>query len=142
MLEILKHSFIHSITDTLKMLPILFLAYLFMEALEHFQGEKFVSFVKKSRRLGPLIGSALGIIPQCGFSGGIASLYAAGAVTTGTLFAVILSTSDELLPILFSNSVSPIFIIAFLSAKFLVSLAIGFVVDFILRKNHNSNCCN
>ncbi len=136
MLEILKHSFIHSIIDTLKMLPILFLAYLFMETLEHFEGEKFVLFVKKSRKLGPLLGSALGIIPQCGFSGGIASLYAAGAVTTGTLFAVILSTSDELLPILLSSSVSPVFIATFLAAKFLVSLAVGFLIDFVLRKNH------
>ncbi len=136
MLEILKHSFIHSASDTLKMLPILFLAYILMETLEHFEGEKFVAFIKKSRKLGPLLGAALGIIPQCGFSGGIASLYAAGAVTTGTLFAVILSTSDELLPILVSSSVTPVFIAAFLATKFLVALIVGFIIDIILRKKH------
>ena len=84
MLEFLKTIFEvveHPIIETLKMLPILFLAYLFMEWLEHADDGKMAKFVNKSRLFGPLFGSGLGLVPQCGFSGAIASMYAAGTVT-------------------------------------------------------------
>lgn len=136
MFDIITHSILHAITDTLKMLPVLFLAYLLMEALEHFEGGKLSAFMSKSRKLGPLMSSAIGLIPQCGFSGGVASLYAAGTVTTGTLIAVILATSDEMLPVLLSASVDVKIIIAILLSKFVIGTVFGFITDFILRKKN------
>lgn len=136
MFDIITHSTLHAVTDTLKMLPVLFLAYLLMEALEHFEGGKLSAFMSRSRKLGPLMSSAIGLIPQCGFSGGIASLYAAGTVTTGTLIAVILATSDEMLPVLLSASVDVKIIIAILLSKFVIGVIFGFITDFILRKKN------
>lgn len=136
MSEIIIHSISHSITDTLKMLPILFLAYLLMEALEHFEGGKLSSFMRKSQRFGPLMASVIGLIPQCGFSGGVASLYAAGTVTAGTLIAVILATSDEMLPVLLSANVPFKIIVAILISKLVIGTVFGFATDFVLKKKH------
>ena len=135
MIEIVTHSFIHAIKDTLNLLPVLFLAYLLMEALEHYEGGRLSTIIRKNKRLGPLFGALFGIIPQCGFSGGIAGLYAAGTVTAGTLVAVILSTSDEMLPILISSSVSLKFITILLVSKLIIGVVFGFIIDIILRKN-------
>ena len=133
-LKELLHIFEHPVLETLKMAPILFLAYLFMEWLEHAEEGKMARFVHKSRRFGPLFGSALGLVPQCGFSGAIASMYAAGTVTVGTLLAVFLTTSDEMLPMLISANFSASIILLILGIKLVIGLIVGFVADLIGRK--------
>ena len=134
--ESIWHIVEHPLIETLKMVPIMFLAYLFMEWLEYADEGKMVILVKKSRRLGPLFGSGLGLIPQCGFSGAIASMYAAGTVTLGTLLAVILTTSDEMLPMLISAKFPVITILLILFAKFLIGIIVGFSADIFLRKKN------
>lgn len=134
--EILLHAIEHPLIETLKMVPILFLAYLFMEWLEHADDGKMARFVNKSRRFGPFFGSGLGLVPQCGFSGAIASMYAAGTVTLGTLLAVILTTSDEMLPMLVSAKFPATMILLILVIKFFVGLIVGFTTDIILRKKN------
>ena len=94
-----------ALLDTAKLLPILFLTYLLMEHLEHHSAGKLNGALRSSRRAGPALGAVLGLIPQCGLSGAAASLYAGGAVTMGTLVAVFLATSDEMLPIMISAQV-------------------------------------
>lgn len=139
MTEILKtiwHGIEHPLIETAKMVPILFLAYLFMEWLEHTDNGKMANFVNKSRRFGPLFGSGLGLIPQCGFSGAIASMYAAGTVTLGTLLAVMLTTSDEMLPMLVSAKFPATMILLILFIKFFIGIIVGFVADIILRKRN------
>lgn len=132
----LLHLLEHPVLGTLKMLPILFLAYLFMEWLEHAEDGKMARFVYKSRRFGPLFGSALGLVPQCGFSGAIASMYAAGAVTVGTLLSVLLTTSDEMIPLLISAKFSTAFILLILGIKLIIGLVVGFSADLITRKRN------
>ena len=106
-MEILKEAFLsvfgEPIIDTLKILPLLFLAYLIMEWLERKASYKMERALSKIGRGGPVIGSLLGCVPQCGFSGASANLYAAGIITEGTLIAVFLATSDEAIPLLISN---------------------------------------
>ena len=99
MLEILEHTII----DSLKLLPFLFITYIVMELIEHHAGEKTERAIKKSGKFGPVIGALLGIVPQCGFSAIAANFYAARIITKGTLIAIFLSTSDEMLPILISE---------------------------------------
>ena len=101
MLEILEEAII----DSIKLLPFLFITYLIMEYIEHKTKEKTKETIKKSGKFGPLIGSILGIFPQCGFSVSATNLYAARVITLGTLIAVYLSTSDEMLPIFISEAV-------------------------------------
>ena len=96
------HVLLHSLGELALMLPILFLTYLAMEALEHHAREKTLSRISGAKKVGPLLGGALGIIPQCGVAGGAANLYAGRVITAGTFLAVLLSTSDEMLPVLIS----------------------------------------
>ena len=132
----IMHHIGHPLIEILKMVPILFLAYLFMEWLEHTNSNKLTSFVKNSQSVGPAIGGALGLIPQCGFSGAIAGMYASGTVTLGTLLAVILATSDEMLPMMVSARLPITFVLTILILKLLVGAVTGFAADGILRFQH------
>ena len=99
--EILKETLL----DTLKLLPFLFITYLIMEYLEHKTSNKVKKTIQKSGKFGPILGGIVGIFPQCGFSVSATNLYSARVITLGTLISVYLSTSDEMLPILLTESI-------------------------------------
>ena len=120
--------------DTLKLIPFLFITYLVMEWVEHRTSDHTQTAIRKAGRLGPLVGGILGVIPQCGFSAAAASLYAGKVITAGTLIAVFLSTSDEMLPILLSERAGIGFITKVLIVKALYGVIAGFLVDFLFRK--------
>ena len=134
----ISHTLIHSLTDTLKLVPLLFLTYLLMEYFEHKAGSRVEAFVKKSGKFGPVYGSLFGLIPQCGFSGAAANLYAGRIISLGTLIAIFLTTSDEMLPILISSSVEWSIIAQILGIKLAVGLLAGFIIDLLWRNNSNS----
>ena len=121
-----------TLLDGIKLLPFLFITYLAMEYIEHKAGSKAERMIRKSGRFGPVIGGVLGIVPQCGFSTAAANFYAGRIITLGTLFAVFLSTSDEMLPILISEQVSPGIIGKILGTKVLISMMAGFLIDFVI----------
>lgn len=120
--------------DTLKVFPFLLVTYLFMEWLEHGAGKKFERAIAKGGRVGPLIGALLGVIPQCGFSGAAATLYAGRVVTLGTLIAVFASTSDEMIPIMLSEAAPPALIGGILLVKVITGIVCGLALDFVLTK--------
>ena len=124
----------HGLIDTLPLIPFLFLTYLLMEFIEHSSSEKAVGFLKKAGPFGPLLGSGAGLIPQCGFSSVASNLYCTRIITVGTLISVFLSTSDEMLPLLISNSeIGAKKIIFILLYKLSAALIVGFAVDGALR---------
>ena len=125
-----------TLLDTLKLLPFLFLAYLFMEFLEHKSGGAAERWLRRSGKVGPLVGAGLGILPQCGFSAAASGLYTGRIITTGTLIAVYLATSDEMLPILISEHAQIGLILKLLAAKFLIGLVAGFAVDLVSKLFH------
>lgn len=122
-----------ALLDTLKLIPFLFITYLAMEYLEHKSAGKAQQLIRRSGRLGPLLGAAAGMFPQCGFSAAASNLYAAKLVSRGTLIAVFLATSDEMLPILISEAAGLSVILRILAVKFLVGMAVGFLVDILDR---------
>lgn len=128
----LIHFVEHITIDTLKLVPFLFLTYLVMEALEHKAGEKTHSIVKEAGRLGPVVGSLAGALPQCGFSAAASNLYAGRVITLGTLIAIYLSTSDEMLPIMISENIPLATILNLLGIKVLVGMAAGLLIDVII----------
>lgn len=136
MVEIILHTLEHAAIDCVKMLPILYLSYLLMELLEHRAGNKMRQAVAKVGRAGPVIGAGLGTLPQCGFSGAVAGLYAGGIASAGTLIAVFMSTSDEMVPILLSNGTDGWFIFKLVAIKFIAGVLFGFLVDLLLRRPH------
>ena len=138
MLNIIKDVLIDACIDSLKILPFLFITYLIMEYIEHKMTEKSKETIKKSGKWGPLLGSAVGIIPQCGFSASATNLYSARVISIGTLIAVYLSTSDEMIPVFLSESISATTLIQILLIKFAIGMVFGFIIDFALRKRKNS----
>lgn len=123
-----------TLIDTLKLIPFLLLTYILMEYIEHKTSDKSKNAIKKAGKLGPFIGGILGIVPQCGFSAAAASLYSARIITLGTLIAVFLSTSDEMLPILISEAVDIKIILSILGIKLIIGIIVGFIIDLFFRK--------
>ena len=126
-----------TIKDTLTLVPFLFLTYLAMEWLERRTEEQSVDLLARIGKFGHVAGAGIGLIPQCGFSAAAASLYSGGVITAGTLIAVFLSTSDEMLPIFLSSSVGAGTIGKILAAKFVIALVSGIAVDLIAKLVHH-----
>ncbi len=122
-----------TLIDSIKLLPFLFITYLFMEYIEHKMKHKSKETIQKSGKWGPFFGSLLGIFPQCGFSVSATNLYAGRVITLGTLIAVYLSTSDEMLPIFISEAVSPIIILKILAIKLGIGMIAGFIIDLVIN---------
>ena len=118
-----------TIKDTVTLIPFLFITYLAMEWLEDKTEDQSVAMLSRISRFSHVLGAGIGLIPQCGFSAGAASLYSGGVITAGTLIAVFLSTSDEMIPIFISSSVAPATIGKILAAKFIIALISGVIVD-------------
>lgn len=127
-----------SLIDSVKLLPFLFLTYLAMEYLEHKAGAKMQEAIRKSGKGGPVIGSILGVFPQCGFSAAASNLYAGRIITMGTLIAIYLSTSDEMLPVMISENAGITMIVKILIFKVIIGMAAGFVIDFIFRRQEKT----
>ncbi len=134
------HILKHSLLDILKIMPFLFLAFLIIELIEHKLNNK--KIISKSGKFGPLIGSILGAFPQCGFSVMATNLYITRILSLGTLIAIYLSTSDEMLPILISEKVSLITIVEIVGIKIIIGMVCGFIIDFLYRNKNKNNSIN
>lgn len=121
-----------TLIDSVKLLPFLFVTYLLMELLEHRAGSALVKKISVVDKAGPLWGAAFGVVPQCGFSAAASSLFAGKVITAGTLLAIYLSTSDEMLPILLSESVPVFTILKILGIKLCIAMVSGFAVELVL----------
>jgi len=130
MIEVLLDTLI----DILKILPFLFITFLLMEYIEHKMSKKNKILIQKAGKAGPAIGGLLGMIPQCGFSASASNLYVAKIISIGTLIAVYLSTSDEMLPIFLSEQVPITSIITILLLKAGIGIIFGLLIDFIYNK--------
>ena len=133
----MKEIVLDTLLDALKLLPFLFIAFLIMEYIEHKFNKKSKNKISKAGKFGPIIGSLLGAIPQCGFSVMATNLYATRIITVGTLISIYLSTSDEMLPILISEGAKASIIFEILAIKIIIGMICGFVIDFILRKKRS-----
>lgn len=132
-------AILDSLIDTVKLIPFLLITYIIMEFIEHKTSHKTKDAIKKSGHFGPLIGGVLGVVPQCGFSAAASSLYSARIITLGTLIAVFLSTSDEMLPILISEAVDVRIILSILGIKLVIAVIVGFIIDLFFRKKFETS---
>jgi len=128
-----------TLIDSLKMLPFLFVAFLLIELIEHKFSDKTKKVISSSGKFGPLLGGVLGAIPQCGFSVLATNLYITRIVSLGTLIAIYLSTSDEMLPILISHNVAISEIIKIISIKVIIGMIMGFIIDLVYHNNKKSD---
>ena len=137
-MDLFLHVLEHSALDTLRLVPFLFVTYLAMEALEHASAERVQAVVERSGKAGPVVGALLGAVPQCGFSAMAATLYAGRVVTAGTLVAVILSTSDEMVPVFLAHQEPLGRLLAIVAVKVLMGVVVGLLVDVALRAWHRA----
>ncbi len=119
-----------ALLDTCKLTPFLFITYLFLEWLERKHDNRIEVFLTKHHRLAPLVASLFGLVPECGFSAAASSLYATGVISVGTLVAVFLSTSDEMLPIMIASKVKVQTMLFILSIKVIVAILAGYLLDY------------
>lgn len=124
-----------AIIDSFHVLPLLFIVFLIIEFVEFFYSEKINSFMKKSEKSAPLIGSLSAIIPQCGFSVIASTLYIRRFITKGTLIGIYLATSDEAIPILLANPTHTHLVVPIIGLKLVIGIVAGYLIDFILKDN-------
>ncbi len=133
-LHIAWHGLLHTAKECVQILPLLYISYLLMELLEHKAGERTYEVIRRSGKVGPLLGGALGILPQCGFSAAAAGLYAGRIVSLGTLMAVFLSTSDEMIPVLLAGKMPLPSVLFLVLLKAAIAILSGFTVDLLVRR--------
>lgn len=122
-----------AILDSFHILPLLFIVFFIIELIEFFYSEKINSFMKKSEKSAPLIGSLAAIIPQCGFSVIASTLYIRRFITKGTLIGIYLATSDEAIPILLANPTHTHLVVPIVGLKLFIGILAGYLIDFILK---------
>ena len=135
----LSEVLLHGLLECAKLLPFLFVTYLLMEYIEHRAARRAEGFIRSARGYAPVLGGLLGVVPQCGFSAAAANLYSGGIITVGTLVAVFLSTSDEMLPILISGNFSAAAIFSILGYKAVCAIICGVLIDLVMRKIKGEN---
>lgn len=137
-MEMILDALLDAVLDTAKLIPFLFITYMGMEYLEHKAEKHTTGMLEKAGHFGPLIGAAVGILPQCGFSAAASSLFAGGVISVGTLIADFLSTSDEMLPIFISEGVHPATMLRILATKAILGLISGFLLDVFMRHGRHT----
>lgn len=137
-MEMILDALVDAVLDTAKLIPFLLITYMGMEYLEHKAEKHTTGMLEKAGHFGPLIGAAVGILPQCGFSAAASSLFAGGVISVGTLIAVFLSTSDEMLPIFISEGVHPATMLRILATKAILGLISGFLLDVFMRHGRHT----
>lgn len=135
MIEVINDTLL----DIAKILPFLFTAFLIIEIIEHKLNKKTEKTIEKAGRFGPIAGSILGAIPQCGFSVLATNLYVTRIITLGTLFSIYLSTSDEMLLIMLAKKTNPLDILKIVTIKIVIGMAFGFIVDLFVKKKEKTN---
>ena len=130
----MKEVILDTLLDTIKLIPFLFIAFLLIELMEHKLSNKNKKIITKSKKYGPVLGSLLGALPQCGFSVMATNLYVTRIITLGTLISIYLSTSDEMLPILISEKAPINLIIKVILIKVLLGIIYGILIDILFTK--------
>ncbi len=152
----MKEIFLSALLDSAGMIPFLLVVYFLVEWVERKFGGAIEHRLQKSAKAGPAMGALFGCVPQCGFSVVAASFYSRRLITTGTLLAVILSTSDEAIPVVLAHPGRGGIVLKLLITKLIIGIAGGYLVDLLLRrrkpaeadrdaraeKTHELGCCN
>ena len=140
----MKEIVLDTLLDTIKLIPFLFIAFLIIELIEHKLNDKSKKAIISSGKFGPVLGSILGVIPQCGFSVMTTNLYLTRIISLGTLISIYLSTSDEMLPIMLSQNVPFNQIFSIIVIKVVVGMIVGIIIDLVYRntKKVNYDMCN
>ena len=132
-------SMYDALMDSIKLLPYLFITFVILEFIEHKMSHKNEEILRKNKKFGPILGGVLGALPQCGFGAMAANLFSGRVITLGTLIAVFLSTSDEMLPIMISNKTDISILLGIILFKVVIGITIGFIIDLVFKQNNDKH---
>lgn len=130
----MTEALLEAVIDSLKLIPFLFVTYLLMGMLERAASDSSRELIAKAGKAGPLWGSLIGVIPQCGLSAAASYFYVGKAITLGTLIAIYMSTSDEMLPIFLAEHIPVIRIVKIMAAKVLIGTISGFLIEWMFGR--------
>ncbi len=136
------HILEHSLLDSLKIIPFIFLIYLIIEYFEHKNNTFLTHKLMKAKGVGAVYGALLGSVPQCGFSVIAADLFSKGAITTGTLIAIFIATSDEAIPIILSYPDKAYIVVAVILIKIAIAVISGVLIDLIYKRKAEVEECH
>ncbi len=139
MIEHLIEFLLHAVKDTLPLLPWILLMYMLIELLESKADLRQIN--RFGHKMGPLVGSATGLIPQCGFSVMAAKLFEQKYITVGTLLAIFMATSDEAFIIMLSSGEGAVWVLPMLAAKIVVGISVGYAADLFMRLIGRGQVC-
>lgn len=139
-LDMLLDVVLDTIKDALMILPILFIAYFLMEMMEDMAEDKLRGALRRAGKFGPLLGALFGVVPECGFAAAAGGFFAGRVISAGTVLAVFLSTSDELIPIFLGEGTREIgTLILVLGLKVTWGIAAGYAVDCFWRRSRDGS---
>lgn len=121
---------IDALKDSLMIFPFVALIYVLMEALENSRNKDRILRLLKGD-FAPLVGSAFGVIPECGFPVMCAKLYDNGLIAVGTLFSVFISSSDEGIIILLSGGANVLDVVLLIAYKILFGCFFGLLFNVL-----------
>ncbi len=135
------HLLEHAVSDTLKLMPFIFIVYLVIEYFEHRSNTAISHTLMKAGRLGSVYGALLGSIPQCGFSVIASDLFSKGALSVGTLIAIFVATSDEAVPIILAHPDKAYIALGVIGIKIVIAVIFGILIDVIYKGKSQLNVC-
>ncbi|OQA58307.1 MAG: hypothetical protein BWY42_00014 [Candidatus Omnitrophica bacterium ADurb.Bin277] len=124
--------------DTLAAVPWLLGIYILLELVEHKFNRTITERISHKTRIAPLLGTLFGCIPQCGFSVIASALYTRRCISLGTLLAVLISTSDEAIPVILANQEKAHLVSGILAAKIVIAVTAGYLIDFVRKPRIHS----
>lgn len=138
-MDLLIDGLLDALIDSAKLIPFLLVIYILLEFIDRRTGTKIYRLIRKADKFAPLLGGAIGVIPQCGLSAAAATLYSGKVISVGTMLAVFLSASDDMLPILLSEAVPLLKILKILGLKLLLAVVSGYIVDLVWKLTHKKS---
>ncbi len=134
-IEFLPDFLKDAMIDSISLIPFLFIIFVLIEIIERYYTKKRHLFVFWIKKVGPLFGSLLASLPQCGFSVIASTVYTRRLLTRGTLVAVYLATSDEAIPVLIANPQKAYIILPIILIKIIIAIIVGYIVDWVITYN-------
>ena len=130
---------LHAIEDTYPLLPWIFGLYIIIQLLESKVEMRKVNNL--GGKMGPIVGAATGLIPQCGFSVMAAKFYERKYITLGTLLAIFMATSDEAFILMLGSGEGAVWVLPMLAVKVIVGVAVGYTADAAIRLFGRGQVC-
>lgn len=132
-MNMIMDCILDALIDSAKLIPFLAIIYILLEFIDRKSGTRVYRAIRNANKLGPLLGGGIGVIPQCGLSAAAATLFSRKVISVGTMMAVFLSASDDMIPIFISESVPILKMVKVLACKMILGIVSGYLVDLILR---------